>query len=176
MPLSGEIVGVILAGGRSSRMGQNKALLDYGGIPLLEHMIHLVKKAGIKRVLISGLVQGYECIPDDTPFEGPAKAILTVLHTVKDSGGFLFVPIDMPLLEPEILKFLMIQKGGGYYRGWPLPVYLAPPYQKSNESSVRGLLEDFHINPMDLPNLYLPTMANINTPPEWKKVMNKREC
>jgi molybdopterin-guanine dinucleotide biosynthesis protein A len=36
-----KIAGVVLAGGQSSRMGTNKALLEYKGQPLLSHMIGL---------------------------------------------------------------------------------------------------------------------------------------
>ena len=52
------IAGVVLTGGRSSRMGQNKALLDYQGKPLIEHMMEILKTTGIKEIFISGDVDG----------------------------------------------------------------------------------------------------------------------
>ena len=53
-----KIAGIVLAGGKSSRMGQNKALLSYRGQPLIEHMQRLIGQAGLQDVYISGDVPG----------------------------------------------------------------------------------------------------------------------
>ena len=37
-----KIAGVVLAGGKSSRMGKNKAMLIYNGKPLLNHMVGIL--------------------------------------------------------------------------------------------------------------------------------------
>ena len=46
--------GIVLAGGRSSRMGTSKALLRYKDRPLIEHMQNLLHQAGLDDVYISG--------------------------------------------------------------------------------------------------------------------------
>lgn len=104
------IAGVVLAGGRSSRMGKNKALLDYQGKPLVEHMMEIIKRAGIREIFISGDVDGYDCLPDPAPFTGPAEAIKSIIQRLSSYAGFLFVPVDMPLLKPEMLHLLLNKK------------------------------------------------------------------
>lgn len=37
-PRDDDLVGLVLAGGRSSRMGRDKAMLPWDGVPLLAHM------------------------------------------------------------------------------------------------------------------------------------------
>lgn len=165
------IAGVILAGGRSRRMGENKAHLEYHGKPLVEHMTDILDRSGIETIIISGDVEGYDCVPDDDPFGGPAKAIETVIRNFPDYEGFLFVPVDMPLLEPEMLDILIQQKEGAYFIGSPLPAFITQSYsEESHETSVQALLDSYGIYPIDLPEQFSPAMKNANTPEEWKEV------
>lgn len=164
------IAGVVLAGGRSSRMGQNKALLDYQDKPLIEHMLDILKQTGIEDTFISGDVDGYDCISDERPFSGPAEAIKSVVDQFPDYAGFLFVPVDMPLLNAETLHLLLQQKEGGHFINWPLPAFIAPPFSESQATSVKDLLQDYGIYPVDIPDHFLPFMKNANTPQEWKEV------
>ena len=166
------IAGVVLAGGRSSRMGQNKALLDYQGKPLIEHMMEILKRSGIKKVFISGDVDGYDCFSDPVPFTGPAEAIKSIIKRLSGYTGYLFVPVDMPLLKPEMLHLLLQQKEGGYFIDWPLPAFITPPYPESEKKSVQGLLDDCGIYPVALPDLLSSSMKNANTPQDWAEVIN----
>lgn len=166
------IAGVVLAGGRSSRMGQNKALLDYRGKPLIEHMMEILKITGIKKIFISGDVDGYDCLSDQEPFTGPAEAIKSIIKRISGYAGFLFVPVDMPLLKPDMLHLLLQQKEGGYFIDWPLPAFMTPPYQQSEKTSVQGLLDDYGIYPVALPEHFSFSMKNANTPQDWAEVIN----
>lgn len=166
------IAGVVLAGGRSSRMGQNKALLDYHGKSLIEHMVGILKKSGIEEIFISGDVEGCDCLSDQTPFEGPAEAIKSVIKRLSSYAGFLFVPVDMPLIKPEMLCMLLQQHAGGYFIGWPLPALIMPPYSESKRKSVQGLLDDYGISPVELPGHFASSMKNANTPQDWKEVIS----
>ncbi len=58
------VAGIVLAGGRSSRMGANKALLSYHGQPLYLHMQGILRASGLEQVYISGDVPEVECVPD----------------------------------------------------------------------------------------------------------------
>lgn len=163
------ITGVVLAGGRSSRMGQNKALLAYNGKPLIAHMLALLQQAGIPRPLVSGALEGYACLPDSAPFSGPAAAMARIMAE-RPAAGYLFVPVDMPLLNPALLRRLLALPQGGYFSGWPLPACFAPPYRAGNAASVRDLLALQGVRPVTLPADCADCMKNINTPADWKEI------
>ncbi len=166
------IAGVVLAGGQSSRMGQNKAQLDYNGKPLLEHMIGVLEHVGLNDIYVSGEFDGYRCISDQAPYEGPAYAIYDVLKVLKDYDGVLFVPIDMPLLHVNALHLLMGQEKGSYFTGFPLPAFIANYCLKERTKSVQSFLKSLEISPIFLPSEFEFCMVNANTPEEWKEVLS----
>lgn len=104
--------GVILADGRSSRMGEDKAGLVLDGATLLERCRKLLLASGVSQVLISGrpdLVGGF---PDIVPNCGPPGAVFSVLAWLRQRHGLdgsllLFLPVDMPLLERTTLDTLI---------------------------------------------------------------------
>jgi molybdenum cofactor guanylyltransferase len=166
-----DFIGVVLAGGRSSRMGTNKAFLEYREKPLIEHMMGLLKEAGGKEVWVSGSLAGYPCIPDEENFEGPAMAIRTVLNCFEraDVSGVLFVPIDMPTLTPNLLRELGRRQGGAYYQGWPLPAFLPFKEISPKDKSVKGLLRTMRILAREIPEGHYSCFINANTPEEWRE-------
>lgn len=174
MPDEKEIAGIVLAGGQSSRMGEDKALLDYKGKPLVRHMHDMLAQVGLTDIFISGVFDGYRCIADDTPLNGPAEAIKSVLRKIPHYAGYLFVPVDMPLLSPALLHRLLAQPRGGYFASWPLPVYIAPPFRFTEKKSVFGFLEDQGIHPLTLPPEFEGMMKNANTPQEWAEIKAER--
>ncbi|MCL1532621.1 molybdenum cofactor guanylyltransferase [Xanthomonas nasturtii] len=99
--------GVVLAGGRSSRMGQDKALLPWHGRPLLEQMQALLRKAGAQQVLVSGNRPDYAGIADAQPDLGPLGGLASVLARVPDAITLVVVPVDMPLLSAALLSKLV---------------------------------------------------------------------
>lgn len=92
-------IGVVLAGGRSSRMGQDKALLPWRGRPLVAHMQALLRDAGALDVVISGDRPGYAGIADAQPDLGPLGGLASVIDHVADATTLVVVPVDMPLLS-----------------------------------------------------------------------------
>ena len=166
-----DIAGIVLAGGRSSRMGKNKALLDYHGKPLLEHMIEILQESGIEDVFISGSVEGYACLEDRQPYAGPACAIRHVLKQKPGYKGYLFVPVDMPHLNPAILQELISKPEGGYFTGWPLPVFLTPPISISEAASVQEFIDAQGISPMEIPCPFEKFLMNANTPQQWEEAL-----
>lgn len=171
MPDLSQIAGVVLAGGRSSRMGKNKALLEFKGRPLVQHMIDILRDAGLKDIFISGSLEGYSCINDEQLFAGPVQGIRSVLQEKPNYKGYLFVPVDMPLLTPEILQDLISKNEGGYFIGWPLPLFLMRPITMGESASVQGFIEANSLYPVDIPSAYEAAMVNINTPQEWDEAL-----
>jgi len=174
---AGKIAGVVLAGGQSSRMGQNKALLQYEGRTLLEHMVDTLRAAGAADVFVSGSYEGYDCIPDQEQYAGPAVALRHVLQNLaerKTYQGALCVPVDMPRLSAEALRHLCGIKYGAYFAEHPLPLYVPLPLRgEAGAESMRGFLAAENIAAQALPEKYADDMLNANTPEEWKKVAAK---
>ena len=172
-----KIAGVVLAGGQSSRMGQNKALLQYNGRTLLDHMSALLRDAGVADVFVSGSYEGYDCILDQEEYAGPAVALRHVLQNLEARGeyqGVLSVPVDMPLLSGDALRHLCAVEKGAYFAEHPFPAYVSLPLcGKGQATSMRGLLGEEGVIVQELPALYADDMLNTNTPEEWKKVAGK---
>lgn len=166
-----KVAGVVLAGGRSSRMGINKALLSYKGQTLVSHMANILHRADIQDVFISGDVPGYDCIGDAVRHDGPAQAMYSLLeHFSADYERLLFIPVDMPLMQVKTLKRLIAQGGCVYYESYPLPACLVTGYGSSNSRSVRALLDSMGARSIVLPAAYELSMSNINTPEDWESI------
>lgn len=175
MPQSNlKIAGIVLAGGRSSRMGQNKCFLEYKGKKLIDHMIDIIKETSINDVYVSGHIDGYQCLEDkdaDT-YEGPAVAIGHIINTNHNHyDGFLFVPVDMPLLTKDILDTLMSHKDGAYFKDYPLPVFISAQKIESVTGSVKNLLAGTSAKSLAVPNKYSQMLLNCNTPQDWQEVL-----
>jgi molybdenum cofactor guanylyltransferase len=97
----------ILVGGKSSRMGQNKALLDIGGKPLLQVMIERLKPLEAEIFLVANAAEHYQqfnlpIIPDKIPNKAALGGIYTALQHSKHESCFVLA-CDMPLIQPKLL-------------------------------------------------------------------------
>lgn len=105
--------GVVLAGGRSRRMGQNKALLSAGEETFLEHAINRYRSLTGCILLSVGRETHYrDCgIPlvfDNDPEGGALAGIEACLSRGKNEGDlFFFLPVDMPLAPAELIRDLV---------------------------------------------------------------------
>lgn len=97
--------GLVLAGGQSRRMGQDKALMSYHGHSLLEHASSLLKRAGCQQVLISRNQPGY--LNDILPDHGPLGGVHAALNALHAGDELLVVPVDMPNLSVTFLQSLV---------------------------------------------------------------------
>ncbi|AXK71497.1 molybdenum cofactor guanylyltransferase [Lysobacter sp. TY2-98] len=115
--------GVVLAGGRSSRMGRDKAMLVVDGCTLLDRAIAVLRDAGATTVLVSGDRPLHGGIGDRVPFAGPVGGIASVLPEVAD-GATVVVPVDLPDLDVATLVQLLgalEQAPAACFEGHPLP-------------------------------------------------------
>ena len=94
------INGFVLAGGKSLRLGRDKALLDWHGRTLLEHMVDLLASATDHVRVV-----GRDPVPDLVPGRGPLSGILTALET-SETDSNIVVAVDLPLLTKQFLKYL----------------------------------------------------------------------
>jgi len=98
----------LLAGGASSRMGRDKALLEVGGRPLVAialdklHALGFVPRLCGSRPDLAGFA---ETIPDNFAGCGPLGGVEAAL-TVTDSDRNLFLPVDLPELPVTFLRWM----------------------------------------------------------------------
>ncbi len=99
----------VLAGGQSSRMGRDKALLEITGRPLVEHVLDLLRSLDLSPRICGSrpdLARFAEVVPDNFPQSGPLAGIEAAL-AVSDSELNLFVPVDLPGLPGGFLRWMM---------------------------------------------------------------------
>jgi molybdenum cofactor guanylyltransferase len=104
-----EVVGFVLAGGASSRMGRDKAQLVLGGKPLVERAVALLREAGLA-VSIAGarasLEQFAPVVHDAEPGLGPLGGICTALASTSARLA-VFLTVDTPFLPVSLIRLLL---------------------------------------------------------------------
>ncbi len=106
------LIGLVLAGGQSRRMGQDKALMRYQGRTLIDNAALLLQSASCDKVLISRNAPGFlnDKIEDAGPLSG-VHAVLDALSQSDNHNGnpceLLVLPVDMPQMTPELLRILV---------------------------------------------------------------------
>jgi len=179
--------GFVLAGGRSRRMGRDKALLPYRGRPLVAHVASIVAQAlsGIGPVAILGEPDryrdlGYSVHADLFPDCGPLGGVLTALKLSANDLN-LVVACDMPMLAPANLLTLVKRAIEGGARcvaargptGEPEPL-CAVYHQRclavleralrDQRFRMKSLLPELQAELADFPP---DSLANVNTPEQW---------
>jgi len=106
-----DVTAFILAGGQSSRMGTEKAFLEFEGHLLIDHMIGIAK-AVAEQMRIVGPKQKFaafgQIATDIYPERGPLGGIHAALEISRTEFN-LMLAIDMPFIEPKFLAYLLQQ-------------------------------------------------------------------
>lgn len=103
-------IGVVLAGGQSTRMGRDKALLDWHGHPLLERQLDALRASGVDALQVSGDRPGYRGVADARPGLGPLGGLASIVAGVAGEADLLVIPVDMPLLGAALLRRLRTEQ------------------------------------------------------------------
>jgi molybdopterin-guanine dinucleotide biosynthesis protein A len=171
------IVAVILAGGKSRRMGTDKSRLKINGRTLLEHIQKLLQKCEIKTIGISNNTH----IQDSYENKGPLAGILSGLNYFSNFQSVLIIPVDMPLLNSEILLNLTseIPQSITHYTEYNLPLFIKNSKEMreliekqiiNNKLSIYQLLKQ--VNAKEIKNTFSNEyFINTNTPEQWKKTI-----
>jgi molybdopterin-guanine dinucleotide biosynthesis protein A len=99
----------VVAGGQSTRMGRDKALLPLNGVPLIVHALELLQGLGLPARICGSrpdLAGFAEVIPDNFPNCGPLAGIEAAL-AVSDAELNLFLSVDLPGLPAALLRWLV---------------------------------------------------------------------
>jgi len=103
---------LLLAGGRSSRMGTDKSSLIIDGKPLWQHQIETLRATGAAAVVVAGPKDGPfakladKILEDDQPGLGPLSGIVSGLEW-NPSPLLLVLAIDLPAMTPQFLTKLV---------------------------------------------------------------------
>jgi molybdenum cofactor guanylyltransferase len=191
--------GVILAGGKSRRMGTDKALLTVGRDAMIQRAAEELCKV-FDEVMISGgdeatgIRLGLKVVPDLIKGMGPLSGIHASLMAAQ-SRKCLVVPCDMPFLSADLAK-IMVQQSEGYDVTVPQHGdFLQPLFAVYDKSCIPAIEEALHNNRHKVVDFYprvrvryvgealLKAAAdidtvffNVNTPLELEKarIMEKR--
>jgi len=112
------ITGVILAGGKSSRMGQNKALMPLGGKRLVDRAVEVMRSVFDDLLMVTNTPDvyaelGMPMVPDVWPEKGSLGGVYSAIYHVA-TPYCLVVACDMPFLRAAVLRYLITQMAGGY--------------------------------------------------------------
>lgn len=106
------LYGLILSGGKSSRMGTDKALLNYHGRPQQELLFDLVQEfcehtyISLREDQRDDLPEKYTVIQDLNEYPGPLNGILSA-HKKYPNVAWMVIACDLPLLNKEALNLLV---------------------------------------------------------------------
>jgi molybdenum cofactor guanylyltransferase len=111
--------GIILAGGSSSRMGKNKALLSLPGnraVTFVEYLVSSLKECCSETLIVARdqahareyVFPGVRVAIDETPGIGPLMGLYSGLSAIHTTHA-LVVAVDLPCVKPALLSFLLSQ-------------------------------------------------------------------
>jgi molybdenum cofactor guanylyltransferase len=107
------LAGIVLAGGRSSRMGMPKAALEWHGSTLLRRTVGIVARATGGPVVVvrapgqqlPDLPPGTQVIDDPREGKGPVQGIAAGLAALRGQAGIAFIcSTDLPFLHPAFVR------------------------------------------------------------------------
>ena len=187
------LYGLVLAGGHSRRMRQDKTMLSYHGKPQYSYLYEILDKITDKAFISCRTEQSdtshfnkFNLIEDRYLGFGPVGGILSAFHK-HPSASWLVVACDMPFIDKGSLEYLIKNRNpyriaSCFYnkeRKWPEPLctiyepkaalklgqYLAIGY-----SCPRKVLINSNVYSIDPPSTNL--LSNINTPIELESLRN----
>ncbi|MBX2966083.1 MAG: NTP transferase domain-containing protein [Cyclobacteriaceae bacterium] len=156
------INGLILAGGKSSRMGRDKSLIAYHGKPQREHLFDLLTPF-CKTVYLScksteTIPQQFNPLPDTFGIDTPLNGILSAFN-FNPANAWLTVPVDMPFVNADTIKYLLHHRNPKKIATcfWDSDGKLPEPLLTLWEPHASGLLSGFYINNGFSPREFLVT-------------------
>ena len=181
---------VVLAGGKSTRFGRDKAKMEFFGQRVLDGLVEILRGYPFQKLAVVS-AQGQErewpepilSLRDDQEGLGPVGGILTALRHLP--GGILVTACDMPLVSGALIEWLL-----GYYDtpadaviprhlGGIEPLFgiyeksFLPAIEEAIQSgryALHFIIEEANVRFVDVPGPFSDRFANVNTPEDYKRI------
>lgn len=106
-----KIRGIVLAGGKSSRFREDKALAKIGNVTMIEHAVELLHQVNLDVAIVTNAVRDYsflncKIVQDVIPEKGPIGGLYTVCEAFRNET-FLVLTCDMPGVSIACLQNLL---------------------------------------------------------------------
>lgn len=193
------LYGLVVCGGKSSRMGTDKSLLQYHGIEQRYHLYQMLKPLcekvfiSIHQEQIITAEPGYDFIIDKNEYNdiGPMAAILSAFDE-HENGNWLVIGCDYPFMDQKSLSdfpdTIEENKPAAFYSGdfyEPLAAYYPQEIKEKLRHQFRGgnyslqlFLKDLNATKFFPENKMV--IQNVNTPEEMndvkKRLMQEQTC
>lgn len=173
------VLGAILAGGRSSRFGSDKALALLDGRRLLDHIVGRLGGQTDALLICGRTVAGMTCVADRPATGlGPLAGLNAALHYALEHGfeDVLCTACDVPLLPPDLGRRLGGSDSGAYVAATPVigrwPARLAGRLDRhlamSADRSMRRWADLVGAAAVEMPQI-----ANINTAADLERLATR---
>jgi molybdenum cofactor guanylyltransferase len=189
--------GIVLCGGKSTRMGTSKALLPFGDETMLQRVVRLLSEVVTRIVIVAAADQELPALPphvtvtrDERDGRGPLEGLRAGLKALPDDVERAYVTsCDVPLLVPAFAR-QMLDLSRGYdvavmqIEGFTHP--LSAVYAQTTLAPIEGLLAQDRLRPAFLFDLVktrrvrpdeitadpdLRTLRNLNTPEDYDRAL-----
>ena len=106
------LYGLVLAGGKSLRMGRDKGTLEYHGLPQREYLYQLLQKhcretyLSLRSDQMEDMPEGIRTLADRDEYRGPFNGLLTA-HQTYPKVAWLVMACDLPLIDAKTLRLLI---------------------------------------------------------------------
>jgi Molybdopterin-guanine dinucleotide biosynthesis protein A len=183
--------GIILAGGKSTRMGFDKALMTIDGVPMIKRAASALSIV-FNDIIICGReydlqdLKNAVCVPDIYPGIGPIGGIYTGLYNSRDDINFIMA-CDIPNVDIEVVKYMIYRLNNRHcaimvFHGYMEPLFgvyrksILPQLKCQIEnhcykiSDLYGKIEVEYIDEHDIID-EVPSfkgLYNINTPSDYE--------
>jgi molybdopterin-guanine dinucleotide biosynthesis protein B/molybdopterin-guanine dinucleotide biosynthesis protein len=185
-----DVAGALLAGGCSTRMGEDKSLLTFAGESLWRRSESVLSSL-FRRVFIAGerpdLVSfSTPCYPDNQP--GSALGGLATALTHADREWVCVLPCDLPFPSPVLLKTLLDNRQGAQAVVPRTPLGAEPLVACYHRSSLPIVIEQLkceryrltdlldrlttrYLEPSQLPPGWRRALRNLNAPEDYARLL-----
>ena len=193
--MNNEISAIILSGGKSSRMGENKSFLKLGDKTIIENIISLMNSIFSDVILITNEPSEYRKLnipifQDVYKQKGPLAGIHSGLVNSKTDSNFI-ISCDLPLMSKEVIEYIInfkteksitlckadgyIQQLAGIYSKSLIPV-IENIFTAERKHSVYALLDkvDSEIIEIEKLEFYKKDLfLNMNRPEDYNRILSK---